>query len=367
VADRVKVGIIGCGNIAPAYVKGCGDFDILELADCADIEPERASKLAAAHQMHAFSTVDDLLADPEIQIVINLTIPNAHVEVSLKIIEAGKHVYSEKPLAINRADGEKIIEAASAAGVRVGCAPDTFLGGGIQTCRKLIDDGWIGQPVAVTAFLASHGPESWHPNPWFYYQAGGGPVFDMAPYYLTAMINLLGPIRRVTASSKASFPERIATSEALYGQRIPVEVDTHMAGVLDFERGAVGTLITSFDIWRHNLPRIEIYGSQGSLSVPDPNTFGGPVRVWQVNDGEWREVAATHATTVSRGIGVADMAYGLRSGRPHRASGALAFHVLDLMDAFGEASRSGQHREITSQCDQPAALPLGLLPGTLDD
>jgi predicted dehydrogenase len=367
VADRVKVGIIGCGNIAPAYVRGCGDFSIIELVGCADLEPERASTLATAHQMQAYSTVEELLADPEIQIAINLTVPSAHVEVSLKIIEAGKHVYSEKPLAINRADGEKIIEAARAARVRVGCAPDTFLGGGIQTCRKLIDDGWIGQPVAATAFLASHGPESWHPNPWFFYQAGGGPVFDMAPYYLTALINLLGPIRRVTGSSRASFPERIATSEALYGQRIPVEVDTHMAGVLDFASGAVGTLITSFDIWKHNLPRIEIYGSQGSISVPDPNTFGGPVRVWQVKDGEWRDVATTHDTSVSRGIGVADMAYGVRSGRPHRASGELAFHVLDLMDAFGEASRSGQHREITSQCAQPAALPLDLLPGTLDD
>ncbi len=163
--------------------------------------------------------------------------------------------------------------------MRVGCAPDTFLGGGLQTCRKLIDDGVIGVPVAATAFMASHGPEAWHPNPDFFYKVGGGPMFDMGPYYLTALVHLLGPVRRVTGSTRISFPERIATSQALNGHRIPVEVPTHVAGVLDFASGAVATLITSFDVWAHNLPRIEIYGSEGTLSVPDPNTFGGPVKV----------------------------------------------------------------------------------------
>ncbi len=217
--DKVKVGIIGCGNIFPAYVKGCRAFDILEVAACADIEPERAEARSQEFNVPAMS-IADLLADPEIGIVMNLTIPAAHAAVSLAIIEAGKSVHSEKPLAVSRADGEAILAAASRNGVRVGCAPDTFLGGGLQTCRKLIDDGVIGEPVAATAFMLGRGPESWHPNPEFFYKVGAGPMFDMGPYYLTALVSLLGGVRRTTASTRISFPERIATSQARYGQAI---------------------------------------------------------------------------------------------------------------------------------------------------
>lgn len=362
---KVKVGIIGCGNIFPAYVKGCRAFDILEVAACADIDAELAKAREKEFGVKAVPA-PALLDDPGIQIVINLTPPKAHFEVNLAAIQAGKHVHTEKPLALTRDEGLRTLAAAKEKGVRVGAAPDTFLGGGLQTCRKLIDDGWIGAPVAATAFMTGHGPEGWHPNPHFFYQRGGGPMFDMGPYYLTALVMLLGPATRVTGSARISFPERIATSEARRGERIPVEVPTHVAGVIDFASGAVGTLVTSFDVWGANLPRIEIYGSEGSLSVPDPNTHGGPVRVLRAESREWVEVPLTHSDKVARGIGPADMAYAITSGRPHRCSGEMAYHVLDLMHAFHDASESGRHVEIKSTCERPAPLPLGLLPGTLD-
>lgn len=362
----VKIGIIGCGNISSNYIKNCRLFPILDIDACADLVPGRAAALAESHDIaHAYS-VEQLLADPEIQIVINLTVPQAHAEVSLAAIAAGKHVYSEKPVAVSREDGRRILAAAKRNGLRVGCAPDTFLGGGLQTCRKLIDDGLIGRPVAATAFMMSRGPESWHPDPAFFYQAGAGPLFDMGPYYLTALISLLGPVQRVTGSTRASFPERIATSEARYGERIPVETATHTTGILDFAVGAVGTLVISFDVWYASLPRIEIYGSEGTLSVPDPNTFDGPVRVREADVEEWHEVPLSHDGDVGRGIGVADMAYGLVHGRPHRANGDMAYHVLDLMHAFEDSSRNGRHITIESQCPRPAPLPAGLPHGELD-
>ena len=383
--DKVKVGIIGCGNIAPAYVRGCRQFSsILDLVACADINEASASAFAEQHDLNAMP-VDDLLAADDIEIVINLTVPKVHAEVSLAIIAAGKHVHSEKPLAITREDGQKILAAANEKGVRVGCAPDTFLGGGLQTCRKLIDDGWIGEPVGALAVMAAHGPEAWHPNPHFFYQIGGGPVFDIGPYYLTALVSLLGPVKRLAGSARISFPERIATSPQWFGERLPVEVPTHVTGALDFANGAVGTVLLSFDVWAHNLPCIEIYGSEGTLSVPDPNTFRGPVKVYQTKDrrwehtpgggwhegtwqhGGWREMPLTHNPEVGRGIGVADIAYALRSGRPHRANGELAYHVLDLMTAFSQASDSGQSVQLESTVAQPAPLPLGLLEGTLDE
>ncbi len=285
----LKVGIIGTGNIAPAYIRGCAPFEVIEIVACADILLERASAFAGEHGLDAHS-VDDLLAREDIDIVINLTIPAAHSEVSRQIIDAGKHAYCEKPLALKRADGEAVIEAAAAAGVRIGCAPDTFLGGGLQTARKAIDDGVIGSPVAATAFFMAHGPESWHPNAGIFYLEGAGPLFDMGPYYLTALAHLMGPVERVAASAQRTFAERIASSEALMGQRLPVEVNTHIAGTLEFENGAIATLISSFDIWGHNLPNIEVHGTEGSLTVPDPNRFDGAVRALKGGRREWVDV-----------------------------------------------------------------------------
>lgn len=363
---KTKIGIIGCGNISDAYFKGCASFPFLEIVGCADIDKDRAQDKAEQYRVKAF-TVEGLLASPDVDIIINLTIPAAHAEVSLAILEAGKHAYTEKPLALTRADGQKILALAQAKGLRVGAAPDTFLGGGLQTCRKLIDDGWIGTPVAANAFMQGHGPEAWHPNPDFFYKVGAGPLFDMGPYYLTALIHLLGPVKRVTASARISQPVRIATSPTTMGQEIQVEVPTHVAGVMDFHSGPIATLITSFDVWAHNLPRIEIYGTEGSLSVPDPNTFDGVIKVKRAGAQDWQEIPHTHRDDVSRGIGVADMALAIQSGRAHRANGELAYHVLDLMHAFYDASDRGQHVQVESHCERPSALPMGLLAGQLDE
>jgi predicted dehydrogenase len=364
-AGKVKVGIIGCGNISTQYIKGCRLFDVIDLVACADIDMDRAQATAQEYGLTACS-VAELLADPAIEIVINLTIPATHAEVSLAAIAAGKHVQSEKPLAISRADGQQILAAAAAKGVRLGCAPDTFLGGGLQTCRKLIDDGEIGQPVGATAFMMSGGPESWHPNPIFFYQQGAGPMFDMGPYYLTALIHLLGPVVRVSGASRISFAERVATSQARQGERIPVEVPTYVAGLLNFASGPIASLITTFDVpGGSNLPNIEIYGSEGSLRAPDPNIFGGPVLLRRAGSKEWQEMPLSHDSEVMRGIGVADMATAIRAGQPHRTSGELAYHVLDLMHAFEDSSQSGRHIEIESSCQRPAALPLGLAKGQL--
>jgi predicted dehydrogenase len=366
VEERVRIGIIGCGTISPAYFQGCRAFDILDVVACADLNMDRARARSEEFGISATLPVEELLADPAIQMVVNLTTPQAHTEVNLAAIAAGKHVYCEKPLAITRADGQKTLAAAESKGVRVGCAPDTFLGGGIQTCRKLIDDGRIGEPVAATAFMTCHGHESWHPDPAFYYQQGGGPMLDMGPYYLTALVNLIGPIWRVTGSTRITFPERLITSQPRYGTRIKVETATHVAGVMDFANGAVGTIITSFDIWAANLPRIEVYGSEGSLSVPDPNRFDGSVLLRRADASDWSQIPLTYSPDVGRGIGVADMAFALVHGRPHRASGELAYHVLDVMHAFEDASHTDRHINIESSCAQPAALPLGLTPGKLD-
>lgn len=365
--DKVKIGIVGCGNISGIYFKAGKTFENLEIVACADLIMDRARAKAEEFGIPKACSVEELLADPEIQIVVNLTIPKAHAEVTMAALNAGKNAYAEKPMAISLEDGQKILELAKAKGLRVGGAPDTFLGGGIQTCRKLIDDGWIGEPIGATAFMLCHGHESWHPDPEFYYQVGGGPMFDMGPYYLTALVTLMGPVKRVTGSTRITFPERTITSAPKYGKKIQVEVPTHVAGIMEFESGAIGTILTSFDVWHSQLPRIEIYGSEGTLMVPDPNTFGGPVYIRRKDQAEWKEIPLTHGYAEnSRGIGVSDMAYALVSGRPHRASGELTYHVLEIMHGFHIAAEEGRHYELKSTCERPAPLPLGLMHGTLD-
>jgi len=364
--NTTKIGVIGCGNISGIYFKVGKTFQNLEIAACADLDMARAKAKAEEFKIPRACTVREMLADPEIEIIVNLTIPRAHAEVALAALEAGKHVYGEKPLAVTRKDGQRILALAKARKLRVGSAPDTFLGGGIQTCRKLIDDGWIGKPVAASAFMVCAGHESWHPQPEFYYDIGGGPMLDMGPYYLTALINLLGPIVRVSGSAKTTHAKRMITSQPKRGTIMNVKALTHYATVLDFKQGAIATLIMSFDCQAAQLPRIEIYGTEGTLSVPDPNTFGGPLRI---NRGkEWQEIPLTHGYTEnSRSIGVADMANAIRFKRPHRASGELAMHVLDVMEAAAETSAKGRAITLTTTCSRPAPLPLGLLPGMLDE
>jgi predicted dehydrogenase len=364
---QVNVGVVGCGNISGIYFKSGKTFQILNVVACADLIRERAEAAAKEHSIPKVCSTDELLADPDVQIVLNLTIPNAHYDVSLKALEAGKHVHVEKPLAITREEGRRLLEAAKAKGLRIGCAPDTFMGAGLQTCRKLIDDGRIGKPIGATAFMLCHGHESWHPDPEFYYKAGGGPMFDMGPYYLTALISLMGPIEGVAGAARITFPERTITSAPKRGTKITVDTPTHIAGIINFASGAIGTIVTSFDVWASELPCIEIYGSEGSLSVPDPNGFGGPVRLRRMGESEWSEAPLTHGFAEnSRGIGVADMAYAIGSGRRHRANGEMAYHVLEAMHGFHDAAKDGKLYRMQSTCDRPTPLPTGLPPDALD-
>ncbi len=364
----VGVAVIGCGYISGVYLDVMRRLPILNVLACADLDIERARTQAARFGLPRAVSVQELLADPEIELVVNLTVPRAHTEVALAAIRAGKSVYNEKPLAIRREDGSAILEAARVAGVRVGCAPDTFLGAGLQTCRELIDRGVIGEPVAATAFMLCRGHESWHPDPAFYYQPGAGPMLDMGPYYLTALVALLGPVRRVSGSARVSFAERQIASEPRAGDAITVRVPTHVAGLLDFHSGPLATIVTSFDVYPTGLPNLDIYGSEGSLRLPDPNTFRGPVRVRTSTSEEWADVRVTRPYDEdSRGLGVADMAHGMRSGRPHRASGELAFHVLDIMHAIHESSAKGRHKRVESTCERPSPLPEDLPLSVLDD
>lgn len=367
----VQVGIIGCGDIArKAYVPGVRKFELLHLAACADLNLAAAQKLAADLNIPKACSVDELLADPEIELVLNLTIPKAHAPVNLQILEANKHLYVEKPFALSREEACAVLEKAAQKQLLTAAAPDTFLGGGIQTCRKVLDEGWIGLPTAATAFMVCHGHEHWHPNPEFYYQRGGGPLLDMGPYYLTALVNLLGPVKRVNGMAKQTFPERTISSEPKRGKRMTVEVNTHISATLEFTSGAIATMIMSFDVYQHHLPRLEVHGTEGSLVVPDPNCFGGPVSVFRANQPkpEWTDVPVIEPYTEnSRGIGAADLAYAIRGKRPHRATGQLAAHVLDVMLAIEEAAAQQKTVELHTTVERPARLPEGLSIGKLDE
>lgn len=362
----VNVGLIGCGKISDAYFAGCSNYDFIKLVACADLDLARAEAKAREHGIRGMS-VEQLLASPDVDLVINLTIPAAHATVNSAALEAGKHVYTEKPFALGATDGAKVLELAARKNLLVGCAPDTFLGGGLQTARKAIDDGLIGRPVSALAFMLSRGHESWHPSPQFYYERGGGPMLDMGPYYITALINFLGPVVRVSGSTQSAFTERLITSQPLAGAKIPVETPTHVTGVMDFAGGVTATIVTSFDTWPYPLPRLVVFGTEGTLEAPDPNRFDGPVRVRRGTDENYVELPHTHTTDRGRGSGVADMARSIqRRDRPHRASGALAQHVLEIMESFEKSSISGRHIQITTTCERPAALPAGLSPREID-
>ena len=356
-AARPRVGIVGTGNISPIYLRNAAGIGGYEVVAVADLDLARAAARAEEYGVPLALAVDDLLAHPDVEAVVNLTIPAAHADVARRALLAGKHAYNEKPLATALEDGRALVELARSRGLRLGCAPDTLLGAGLQTCRELIDAGAIGEPVAATANMLSSGPEAWHPDPGFFYAPGGGPLFDMGPYYLTALVNLLGPVAAASGVARASFAERTVGKGPKAGSRVPVTTETHLAGVLAFESGPVATLVTSFDVQKHNAARLEIYGSEGSLALPDPNTFGGPVLV-AGRSGDWQEVPVTRPyATNSRGLGVADMLAAAREGRPHRASGELALHVLEVMHAIPRASREGRHVSIESRPERPEPLP----------
>jgi predicted dehydrogenase len=368
-SDQVNVGVVGCGAISNAYFNGAKNFPILRMAAAADLDLARAKEKAKEHGVEKVLTVDELIADPSIDIVLNLTVPKAHVPVAMRALDAGKHTYAEKPLGIDRAEGRKVLDLAKEKKLRVGCAPDTFLGSGQQTARKLIDDGAIGRPVAFTAFMLSAGHESWHPSPEFYYEAGGGPMFDMGPYYLTALLNLFGGVKRIAGMANIAIPERTITSEPKKGKKITVETPDHVLGLLEFEDGVSGSLLTSFATkfrtYDDKQP-ITVYGTEGTLRVPDPNQFDGPVHMKKVGETDWAEVKPTFPTGYSRATGLADMAYAVRSGRAMRCDVNQAFTVLDLMQGFLDSSSSGRFYLPQIRYERPAAMPAGLPFGTLD-
>lgn len=356
-SERVcRVGFVGCGNISGSYVEGCRRHAILDVVACADLEAERARALALELDVPKACQVEELLADPDVDIVLNLTAHQAHAAVSLAAIEAGKHVYSEKPLASSTEEGLAILEAARGRGVRVGCAPDTFLGGGLQTARAVIDDGAIGTPFAATASVAHLGPESWHPNPGIFYASGGGPLLDVGPYYATALVSLLGPIVAVSAVGRGVGTERRIGSGPRAGGVVTAAVPTTAIATLAFESGAVGGLTASFDVVASETPHFEIHGTAGSLILGDPDRFDGEVRYRALGADSWEDVPLRFDGTVGRGIGLADMIDGIRSGRPHRASGDLAFHVLDVLLSLEEATTSSQTVAVGSRTTRPAPL-----------
>ncbi len=365
--DSLRIGVIGCGQISRIYCENAKWLEGIEIVACADLEPTRAEALKERHGIPRSLGVEELLADPEIQIVLNLTVPAAHAEIAMAALWNGKSVYCEKPLAVKRRAAREMVGLARERGLRLGCAPDTILGAGLQTCRQVLDSGMIGDPVAATAFTMGAGHESWHPNPGFYYEKGGGPLFDMGPYYLSALTFLLGPVSMVSALGRITHPERIITSQPLAGQSIPVETHTHISASLEFASGPIASLVTSFDVQGHGLPRIEIYGTEGSLRIPDPNTFGGPVLVLKHRGENWQEIPLLSGYTEnSRGIGLADMAAAMHMGRDHRCNERLAYHVLDIMHCVLDSSERGRHEEVASTMTRPEPLPDGLVRGRVD-
>jgi len=359
-ADELRLAIVGVGNISAIYIKMLGQLPGVRLVGLADAIEGRAEQVAAEHDGVRAMSVQEAVADADdVDAIINLTIPTAHAQVSLAAIAGGRHVYTEKPLSANTVDGAKVIAAAEQAGVRVGCAPDTVLGTGVQTARDVIDSGRVGTPVAATAFFTARGPDNWHPNPDFFYQPGGGPLLDVGPYYVASLIQLLGPVARVVSMARPSFTERPITSGPNEGHVIKVDVDTHVSATLEHESGVLSTLIASFDITKARLPRIEIYGADGTVNVPDPNTFAGDVDVFVAGADDWETVPPSAGIRdAQRGIGVADMARALRHGEPHRAAGEVGYHGLDVMETILNAAAAQKSLPVRSTCGRPALMPL---------
>lgn len=361
-SDPLKIGVIGLGKISGQYFESFRSLPGIELVAVADLDEARSASTAAELDVDALS-VAALLADSRVQAVLNLTIPAAHASVAIDALEAGKHVYGEKPLAVTPAEAERVLAAAARTGLRVGSAPDTVLGSGIQTSRQLLDSGAVGDAVGAAAHWGAPGHELWHPAPQFYYEPGGGPLYDMGPYYLTALVTLLGPVVRVSgATGRSGRDRRIATGPSA-GERLNVDVDTHVSAILEHASGVSSTVTVSFEVWASRAPHIEVYGTLGTIGVPDPNNFSDSVELSMGNG--WTTVAPTAGyANAGRGYGLADLAHAVETGRPHRASAELAFHVLEIMDAISRAGTEHRVVELRSTTDRPAPVPLGSLPGT---
>ena len=353
--DAHRIGIVGLGVISRAYLDTLAGHPGIEVVAVADLDGARADAVAAELPGTEARGVRDLLAAPDVRTVLSLTTPAAHAEIALGAVGHGKHVYTEKPLASTFADGRAVIEAAAAAGVGVGCAPDTVLGTGTQTARAAVDAGLVGRPLAASAVMVTPGHERWHPHPDFYYLPGGGPLLDMGPYYISALVQLLGPVRAVTGAAARLRGERVIGSGPRAGERIPVQVDSHVSGVLEHTSGALSTLTTSFDGVATTAAPIEVHGETGTLAVPDPNHFDGVVRHFALGGTEWRTLEPSAGYVGGgRGVGLLDF---VRAGEP-RAGGALGLHVLDIMTALLRAADEGRRITLTTTVERPAPVPL---------
>lgn len=362
----VKVAMIGVGAISGIYLKNITEtFHELELVGVCDLIRERAEKAQAEyHVPKLYETMHDAFADEEVQIVLNLTRPHEHFEVTKAALLAGKHVYSEKPLGADFEEGQVLAKLAGEKGLLLGGAPDTFLGAGLQTCRRLMDDGVIGDVVGAAAFMICRGHESWHPDPAFYYQRGGGPMMDMGPYYVTALVNLVGGVKAVTGVTKSTFPTRLITSAPKRGETVKVEVPTYVTGMLEFENGAVGTIFTTFDVYYPSQARLEVYGTQGTLFCPDPNYFGGPISLYTPEEKAVKEIPLMYGYKEnSRALGLADMANALQNGRPFRADFSQTLHVLEILTAFKKSSEKQGRVELSTKYARPAPMRRDGMPG----
>lgn len=369
--ERTFIGIIGCGVISTAYLRGAAGSSHIAVKSVADIRNDAAISQASAFGVEAVE-IDAMLSDPAIELVINLTVPTAHAEVSQRILRAGKHVYSEKPLTVSIEDARNLLQLANDRGLRIGCAPDTFLGASHQACRELIDEGRLGTVLRGSASFLSRGMEAWHPNPDFFFKPGGGPVLDLGPYYITALVNLLGPVASVFATSATGHANRIIGSGPRAGETVMVETPTSYSALLTFRGGAQITLDASWDVWKHQRSPIELYGTEGSMVVPDPNFFGDEPKV-SLRGEDWihadisayafgernRTLRTGREVADHRSIGVVDMVLAIRNDRPHRASGELALHVLETLQAIAISADGSQVVEIQSRCDRPQALGRG--------
>lgn len=363
--DRpLRVGVVGVGVISQQYFEHFPALPGLELTAVADLDVDRAGTVGATQGVRGTS-VDDLIAADDVDVVLNLTIPAAHAEIATRALEAGKHVYGEKPLAMSTAEAQPVLDLARRSGLRVGSAPDTVLGTGIQTARQALDSGAIGTPVGAAVSWSAPGHELWHPAPAFYYQPGGGPLLDMGPYYLTSLVSFFGPVVRVSGASTRSDRERTIATGAAAGTPLRVDIDTHVVAVLEHANGVVSTVTVSFEVWATRAPLFEVYGTAGTLGVPDPNRFSDTVTIADAATREWRDLPTSAGyADAGRGYGLADMAHAIATDRPHRASGDLAFHVLEVMEAVSTAAREHTVVAVRSRVDRPDTVPVGAEPGT---
>jgi predicted dehydrogenase len=358
----MRVGVVGVGVISEQYFASFERLPGLALEAVADLDRARAASVASRLGVRAL-TVDELLADDRVDVVLNLTIPAAHAEIALRAIAAGKHVYGEKPLALTVADGTAVLEAARDAGVRVGSAPDTVLGTGVQTAAQLVASGAVGDPVGAAVSWTAPGHEAWHPAPDFYYRPGGGPLFDMGPYYLTTLVHLLGPVVSVSGLVSRSGRRRTIGTGPRAGEQLEVDVDTHASALLRHASGASSTVTVSFEVWGSRAPVTEFFGTLGTIAVPDANMFGDPVELLTADDRTWRRVEPTAGyADAGRGYGLADLARAVASGEPHRASGDVALHVLEITEAVAASSASGSVVTLVTRPDVPPLVPLGAEP-----